>query len=73
MKKNIYAATPMVEVIAPDGTKSLWAAAIAHVDAVELVKNEIPTGHTATLSNRRLTLDHRLEGLRWGEARRVEP
>jgi hypothetical protein len=75
MRKNTYAAMPMVEVVAPDGSKSLWAAAIAYVDAIELVKKEIPPDYTATLSTRPLTLEHRrwLEGLSWGEVRRLEP
>jgi len=35
---NTRVAIPMVEVTAPDGSKSFWVAAVAHRDAVETVK-----------------------------------
>jgi hypothetical protein len=61
----------MVEVIAPDGRKSLWVAAVAKADAVAAVKQVIPANYVATLSQRRLTLTRKSQVLRRGEVRRV--
>ena len=63
---------PIVEVTAPDGSKSLWAAAVARDDAVAAVAEVIPANHVATLSTHRLTLNRRLGGLRPGEVRRIK-
>jgi hypothetical protein len=63
---------PMVEVTAPDGTKSVWAAAVAPSAAVEAVKKMIPPDHVATLSNRRLPIGPQSQGMRGGEVRKVE-
>ena len=63
---------PIVEVTAPDGSKSLWAAAVARDDAVAAVAEVIPANHVATLSRHRLTLNRRLGGLRPGEVRRIK-
>jgi len=63
---------PIVEVAAPDGSKSLWAAAVARDDAVAAVTEVIPGNHVATLSRHRLTLNRRLGGLRPGEVRRIK-
>jgi hypothetical protein len=62
---------PMVEVIAPDGRKSLWVAAVAKADAVAAVKQVIPANYFAALSERRLTLTRKSQVLRRGEVRRV--
>jgi hypothetical protein len=62
---------PMVEVIAPDGQKSLWVAAVAKVNAVAAVKQVIPPNYAAALSERRLTLTRKSDVLRRGELRRV--
>jgi hypothetical protein len=62
---------PMVEVIAPDGQKSLWVAAVAKADAVDAVKQVIPTGHVARLTQRRVTITRKSEMLQRGEVRRV--
>jgi hypothetical protein len=62
---------PMVEVIAPDGRKSLWVAAVAKADAVAAVKQVIPANYVATLSQRRLTLTRKSQVLRRGKVRRV--
>jgi hypothetical protein len=62
---------PMVEVIAPDGQKSLWIAAVAKADAVDAVKQVIPTGHVARLTQRRVTITRKSEVLQRGEVRRV--
>jgi hypothetical protein len=70
---NTRAAIPMVEVTAPDGSKSFWAAAVAHRDAVETVKKVIPADHVAELSLRRSPFGPKLEGLRPGEVRKVKP
>ena len=63
---------PIVEVTAPDGRKSLWAAAVAQDAAVAAVAEVIPANHVATLSTHRLTLNRRLGGLRPGEVRRIK-
>ena len=63
---------PIVEVTAPDGSKSLWVAAVARDNAVAAVAEVIPANHVATLSRHRLTLNRRLDGLRPGEVRRIK-
>jgi hypothetical protein len=63
---------PIVEVTAPDGSKSLWAAAVARDNAVAAVADVIPANHVATLSRHRLTLHRSFNGLRPGEARRIK-
>jgi len=63
----------MVEVTALDGTKQLWAVAAAHAEAIAVVEKIIPAGSVAALSNRRLPMGQILEGMQYGEARRVEP
>jgi hypothetical protein len=63
---------PIVEVTAPDGSKSLWVAAVARDNAVAAVAEVIPANHVATLSRHRLTLNQRLGGLRPGEVRRIK-
>jgi hypothetical protein len=66
--------TPVVEVTAPDGTKSLWAAfAVSHTEALAAVKEMIPADHTAELSLRRLLRSQKVEGLRPGEVCRLDP
>ena len=64
--------TPSVEVFAPDGTKSLWAVALPHSEAVAAVRSVIPPDHVAELSIRRLRRSPRLDGLRPGEVRKIE-
>ena len=68
---NVRTKIPMVEVIAPDGRKSLWVAAVAKANAVAAVKQVIPTNYVAALSQRRLTLTGKSQVLRRGEVRRV--
>jgi hypothetical protein len=64
---------PVVEVTAPDGTKSHWAAvSIPHKNAVAAVREKIPPSHTAELSVRRLPLGSKLDGVRPGEVIRIE-
>jgi hypothetical protein len=63
---------PMVEVIAPDGRKSLWVAAVAKASAVDAVKQVIPTDHVARLTQRRVTITRKSEVLQRGEVRRVK-
>jgi hypothetical protein len=70
---NTRFAIPMVEVTAPDGRKEYWAAALAHKDAVAAVRAAIPADHMAELSLRRLPFGPKLEGLRRGEVRKVQP
>jgi hypothetical protein len=69
----VYVGMPMVEVVSPDGRKELWAAAVAHDDAVEAVRKAIPADYAAKATSRRLPLGPRMEGFRYGEVRRVEP
>jgi hypothetical protein len=63
---------PIVEVTAPDGSKSLWVAAVARNSAVAAVAKVIPANHVATLSRLRLTLHRRIDGLRPGEVRKIK-
>src|SRR5260370_16895833 len=60
---------PVVEVIAPDGRKSLWAAAVAMAKAVAAVKEVIPLNYVATLTKRRLTITRKSELLRRAKVR----
>jgi hypothetical protein len=69
---NVRAKIPIVEVIAPDGEKSLWVAAVAKADAVVAVKQVIPTNYAAVLSERRLKLTRKSDVLRRGEVRRIK-
>ena len=62
---------PVVEVIAPDGRKTLWVAAVAMANAVAAVKEVIPPNYVAVLSERRLTITRKSVVLRRGEVRRV--
>ena len=62
---------PVVEVTAPDGRRSLWAAAAAPENAVAAVVTVIPAGHVATLTKLRLTLSRKSDELRPGEVRRI--
>jgi len=70
---NTRSATPMVEVVAPDGSKEFWIAALAHKDAVAAVKKCIPADYTAELSILRLPVGPKMERLRPGEVRKVQP
>ena len=69
---NVRTKIPMVEVIAPDGRKSLWVAAVARDNAVAAVKQVIPTNYVAALTQRRVTITRKSEVLRPGEVRRVK-
>jgi hypothetical protein len=62
---------PVVEVIAPDGRKSLWIAAVAMTEAVAAVKEAIPPNHVAILTKQRLTISRKSVELRRGEVRRI--
>jgi hypothetical protein len=62
---------PVVEVTAPDGSRSLWAAAVAPENAVAVVAMLVPANHVAKLSRRRLTLSRKSDELQPGEVRRV--
>jgi len=62
---------PVVEVIAPDGRKSLWVAAVAKAKAVAAVKEVIPPDYVATLTKQRLTITRKSVVLRRGEVRRI--
>jgi hypothetical protein len=60
---------PLIEVIAPDGSKSLWAAAVGRKIAVKIVQSD----HIAKFSGHRLPVDPALAGIRRGDVRKVEP
>jgi hypothetical protein len=66
------AGIPIVAVTAPDGRKSLWAAAVAPDKAVAAVAEVISQNHVATLTTHRLTVSRRSEELRPGEVRRIK-
>lgn len=62
---------PIVEVIAPNGRKSLWVAAVPADKAERAVAMILPANHVATLSRLRLTLNRKSVELRPGDVRRV--
>ncbi len=66
--RSVRAGMPMVEVTAPDGTKSVWAAAVAPSAAVEAVNKMIPPDHVATLSNQRLLKQRACAEARYGKS-----
>jgi hypothetical protein len=68
---KIYSGVPLVEVIAPDGSKSFWAAAVGQKFAVKVVQMFVPPDHIAKFSGQRLPVDPVLEGIRRGEVRKV--
>jgi hypothetical protein len=68
---NVRTKIPVVEVIAPDGRKSLWVAAVAKANAVAAVKEVIPPNYVAALARQRLTITRKSEILRPGEVRKV--
>jgi hypothetical protein len=68
---NVRTKIPVVEVIAPDGHKSLWVAAVAKARAVEAVKQVIPPDCAAALTTQRLTIKRKSEILRPGEVRKL--
>jgi hypothetical protein len=68
---NVRTKIHVVEVIAPDGQKSLWVAAVVEAKAVEAVKQVIPPSYDAALINQRLTIERKSDILRPGEVRRL--
>ena len=62
---------PLVEVTAPDGTKSVWAAAVSPRHAVAAVKQLIPADHVAELLDKRVPSDT-VPWVRRGDVRRIE-
>ena len=71
MSWDVRTKIPVVEVIAPDGRKSLWIAAVAMSSAVAAVKEVIPSNHVARLTKQRLTITRKTLVLRRGEVRRI--
>jgi hypothetical protein len=70
---NVLTGMPLVEVTAPDGSKSLWVAAVSHeAAALGAVKQVIPPDYVAALLRQRLTITRKAEILRPGEVRRVK-
>jgi hypothetical protein len=66
-------AIPVVEVTAPDGTKTFWVAySIPHHEAVAAVKQRLPHEHAAELSVRRLPAGVRFNGARPGDVIKLE-
>ena len=70
---NTGVGIPMVEVVRPGGKTELWAAALAHDQAVAAVQSIIPADCNAKLSYERLLVNTVLKGLRHGEVRKVWP
>jgi hypothetical protein len=68
---NVYFSMPLVEVTGPDGHRELWAVASPYEEAVGIVQKLIPEGFTVSPSTRRLPAGMKIEGLSWGEARRI--
>jgi hypothetical protein len=68
---RIPAGMPLVEVTAPDGTKSVWAAAVSPRHAVAAVKQLIPADHVAELLDKRVPSDT-VPWVRRGDVRRIE-
>ena len=71
MSWDVRTKIPVVEVIAPDGRKSLWIAVVAMTKAVAAVKEVIPPNHVAVLTKQRLTISRKSVELRRGEVRRI--
>ncbi len=71
MSWDVRTKIPVVEVIAPDGCKSLWIAVVAITKAVAAVKEVIPPNHVAMLTKQRLTITRKSVVLRRGEVRRI--
>ena len=71
MSWDVRTKIPVVEVIAPDGRKSLWIAVVATTKAVAAVKEVIPPDHVAILTKRRLSITRKSVVLRRGEVRRI--
>ena len=67
----IPAGMSLVNVTGPDGTKSVWAAAVSPRHAVAAVRQLIPAYHVAELSNKCLPTDTS-PGLCRGDVRRIE-
>ena len=66
-------AIPVVEVSAPDGTRSFWAAySIPHGKAVAAVRQKIPADHTAELSVVRLPQRWKPDNVRPGDVIELE-
>jgi hypothetical protein len=64
---------PVIEVTAPDGTTSLWAAySIPYKKAVEAVTQKIPPDHAAELSVRRLPPGMKFNDKRPGDVFKIE-
>jgi hypothetical protein len=72
VSRDVRTKIPVVEVIAPDGSKSLWIAVVAMAKAVEAVKHVIPPNYVATLTKQRLTITRKSVVLQRGEVRRIE-
>jgi hypothetical protein len=69
---NTYVPMPMVEVTLPDGRVELWAVAAHPDDALSIVKDLVPVGSFVKPSARLFPFG-KMDVLRSGEARRVEP
>jgi len=64
---------PLVEVTAPDGTKSFWVAySIPHKEAVAAVRDRLPADHTAELSVRRLQPTWKFDGVHPGDVIKLD-
>ena len=68
---DIGVCLPLIEVIAPDGNKSLWVARVAEDKAIAAVSERVPPDCVVRFSGRRLTLSRKSDQLQPGEIRRV--
>jgi hypothetical protein len=65
---------PIVEVIAPDGSRELWVAAVEHSKAVAAVRRKLPPGHIAKLRTAQgYRRNSRMEGFHYGQVRKIQP
>jgi Myb-like DNA-binding domain len=71
-RMGIRVGMPMVDVTAPDGSRELWAVAAAHHQALEIVRKLVIPNSTCRLLER-LPFTQMKNGMRFGEAWRVEP
>jgi hypothetical protein len=64
---------PIVEVTAPDGSKSLWGAhSVSYEKAVEAVVQKMPPGYMAELSVRRIPTGIDFDGAQPGDVFKLD-
>jgi hypothetical protein len=68
---NVQIGMPVFEATGPDGNVEIWAVAAGHDEALKIIQERLP-GCTIRESFQR-KFGPRMEGFRYGEARRVFP